>query len=344
MTVDFDLRSNFVQIINGKSSPTEFTRHGLNPATLEVLPEDRKKAVLAYADAIDEYSDQFRDLLITEQGKPIFQATLETNNAINWIRGMASLPLIEDVIEDDETRTVITRHVPPSVIGAIVPWNFPLMLATGKIAPALLTGNVIIVKPSPFTPYGGLKLVELAQKFFLPVVVQSLGGDDNLGPWLTSHPGIDKISFTGSTATGKRVLQSASGTLKRVTLELGGNDPAIVFPDVDIEKVAEKFRDALVRQVESYTVGDGFKAGISHGPLQNDMRYSRVKTFFDDIEKQGWKVATGGRIEPSYVEEPFGPIVPLLSWDDEAKVIERANNTSMGLGASIWTADLDRVA
>ncbi|OQE18948.1 hypothetical protein PENFLA_c020G06533 [Penicillium flavigenum] len=420
MTVDFDLRSNYVQIINGKSSPTEVTRHGLNPATLETLPEvpvatpedldkaadaakaafkiwsatpyeDRKKAVLAYADAIDQYCDEFRDLLITEQGKPIFQATLETNNAIKWIRGMAGLPLLEDVIEDDETRTVITRHVPLGVVGAIVPWNFPLMLATGKIAPALLTGNVIIVKPSPFTPYGGLKLVELAQKFFPPGVVQSLSGDDNLGPWLTSHPGIDKISFTGSTATGKRVLQSASRTLKRVTLELGGNDPAIVFPDVDIEKVAEKvaffaflnsgqiclnlkriyvhssifdeFRDALVRQVKSYTVGDGSKTGISHGPLQNDMQYSRVKTFFDDIEKQGWKVATGGRIMPSagymvtptiidrppdnsriVVEEPFGPIVPLLSWDDEAEVIERANDTSMGLGASIWTADLDRAA
>ncbi|KAJ6028848.1 hypothetical protein N7540_004424 [Penicillium herquei] len=424
MTIDFYLGSNYVQIIDGESSPTEFTRHGLNPATLEVLPEvpvatpedldkavaagkaafklwsttpyeDRKKSVLAYADAIAQYSDQFRDLLITEQGKPIFQATAEVNNAVNWIRGMASLPLIEDVVEDDETRTVITRHVPLGVVGAIVPWNFPLMLATGKTAPALLTGNVIIVKPSPFTPYGGLKLVELAQRFFPPGVVQSLSGDDNLGPWLTSHPGIDKISFTGSTATGKRVLKSASGTLKRVTLELGGNDPAIVFPDVDIEKVAEKliaagsilrilelrsdlpqfeanlcaqlhfdeFRDALVRQVETYTVGDGSKASVSHGPLQNDMQYSRVKTFFDDIEKQGWKVATGGRIEPSsgymvtptiidrppdnsriVVEEPFGPIVPLLSWDDEAEVIERANNTSMGLGASIWTADLDRAA
>ncbi|KAJ5778278.1 hypothetical protein N7520_001524 [Penicillium odoratum] len=420
MIVDFDLRSDYVQIINGKSSPTSATRHGLNPATLEELPEvpvatpedldratdaakaafkiwsttpyeDRKKAVLAYADAIEQYSDQFRDLLITEQGKPIFQATIETESAINWIRGMASLPLLEDVIEDDESKTVITRYVPIGVVGAIVPWNFPLLLATGKIAPALLTGNVIIVKPSPFTPYGGLKLVELAQKFFPPGVVQSLSGDDHLGPWITSHPDIDKISFTGSTATGKKVLQSASRTLKRVTLELGGNDPAIVFPDVDIEKVAEKvaffaflnsgqiclnlkriyvhssifeqFKDALVRQVKSYTLGDGSKDGISHGPLQNSMQYARVKTFFDEIEKQAWKVAVGGQIEPStgymvtptiidrppdnssiVVEEPFGPIVPLMSWDDEAEVIERANNSDMGLGASIWTADLDRAA
>ncbi|OJJ83798.1 aldehyde dehydrogenase family protein [Aspergillus glaucus CBS 516.65] len=420
MTVDFDLKSGYVQIINGKKAPTSTTRHGLNPANLKKLPEapvatekdldqaaeaakaalklwsavpyeERKKAVLAFADAIDQRRDDFRDLLIMEQGKPILQASHEMDAAISWIRGMAGLPLLEDVIEDDDTRRVITRYVPLGVVGAIVPWNFPLLLATSKIAPALLTGNVIIVKPSPFTPYCGLKLVELAQRFFPPGVVQSLSGDDNLGPWLTSHPGIDKISFTGSTATGKRVLQSASHTLKRVTLELGGNDPAIVFPDVDIERVAEKvaffaflnsgqvclnlkriyvhsaifeqFRDALVRQVQGYTIGDGSQSGISHGPLQNDMQYSRVKTFFDDIEKQGWKVATGGKIEKSsgymiaptiidrppdnsriVVEEPFGPIVPLMSWDDEADVIARANDTTMGLGASIWTADLDRAA
>ena len=165
------------------------------------------------------------------------QAEYETDAAIEWMRGMAEIPLPEDIVEDTEDRSIITRYTPIGVVAAIIPWNFPLLLATAKIAPALLTGNVIIVKPSsvvifisqyrihslycrPFTPYCGLKLVELAQHFFPPGVVQSLSGDDNLGPWLTSHPGIDKISFTGSTVTGKRVLQSASKTLKRVTLEL----------------------------------------------------------------------------------------------------------------------------
>ncbi|KAJ3521942.1 hypothetical protein NM208_g13072 [Fusarium decemcellulare] len=265
------------------------------------------------------------------------------------------------------------------------------MLATAKIAPALLTGNVIIVKPSPFTPYCGLKLVELAQKFFPPGVVQSLSGDDRLGPWITSHPSIDKISFTGSTHTGKLVLQSASKTLKRVTLELGGNDPAVVFPDVDVDKVAEKvalfaflnsgqiclnlkriyvhesiyseFRDAMVKHVKAYTFGDGSKDGISHGPLQNSMQYNRVKTFFDDIEKQGWKVATGGKFDPEpkdgyfvtptiidnppeksriVVEEPFGPILPIMSWKTEDEVIERANDTLLGLGASVWSNDIKK--
>ncbi|KAJ0115157.1 hypothetical protein J7T55_001567 [Diaporthe amygdali] len=418
LDLKIDFQDNFVQIINGRSAPTKSTRHGVNPANLMPLAEvpvatqddldsavtaakaafktwsktpydDRRSAVLAFADAIESQRVEFRDLLITEQGKPIPQADAETDAAIAWIRGMADLSLPEDVIEDTEKRTVITRYTPIGVVGAIIPWNFPLLLATGKIAPALLTGNVIIVKPSPFTPYCGLKLAELAQKLFPPGVVQSLSGDDSLGPWLTSHPGIDKISFTGSTATGKAVLQSASKTLKRVTLELGGNDPAIIFPDVDVEKVAqqiavwaflnsgqiclnlkriyvhesiyEDFKKAMVKHAGSFAFGDGTKTGITHGPLQNRMQYDRVKTFFNDIAKQGWEVALGGEmddepekgyfIKPTIidrppeksrivVEEPFGPIVPLLTWQNEEDVIDRANDTTMGLGASVWSNDL----
>ncbi|KAH8763689.1 aldehyde dehydrogenase domain-containing protein [Diaporthe sp. PMI_573] len=415
-----DFQDNFVQIIDGKGAVTEKTRHGINPATLEpkkevpvATPDDldravkaakaalkawsrtpyekRRDAVLAYADAIESLKASFCNLLVSEQGKPIAQADAETEAAVAWIRGMAGISLPEDIIEDNEKRTVTTRYTPIGVVGAIVPWNFPLMLATGKIAPSLLTGNVIIVKPSPFTPYCGLKLVELAQQFFPPGVVQSLSGDDNLGPWFTSHPGIDKISFTGSSSTGKAVMQSASKTLKRVTLELGGNDPAIVFPDVDVEKVAqqiatwaflnsgqicislkriyvhesiyEAFKKAMVKHAAEYAIGEGTKPGVTHGPVQNRMQYDRVKTFFDDIAKQGWEVALGGKMDDSpqkgyyitptiidrppeksriVVEEPFGPIVPLLSWKDEEDVIYRANDTAMGLGASVWSNDISR--
>ena len=133
---------------------------------------------------------------------------------------MADFQIPEDVIEETAARKVVVRYTPIGVVGAIVPWNFPLMLAAAKIAPALLTGNVVIVKPSPYAPYCGLKLVELAQKFFPPGVVQSLSGGDDLGPMLTTHVGIDKISFTGSTATGKAVMKSCASTLKRVVLEL----------------------------------------------------------------------------------------------------------------------------
>ncbi|GKU22160.1 unnamed protein product [Fusarium langsethiae] len=400
-----DLKDNYVQIINGKSAPTQKTHQGTNPATLEKKPkvpvasqddlnnavpwEERRQKLFAWADAVEAQKKEFAELLTSEQGKPVAQANGEADAAVAWIKGQASLDLTEEVVEDSDTRKVITRYTPLGIVAAIVPWNFPLMLAAAKIAPALLTGNVIIVKPSPFTPYCGLKLVELAQQFFPPGVVQSLSGDDNLGPWITSHPGIDKISFTGSTHTGKLVMQSAAKTLKRVTLELGGNDAAVVFPDVDIDAVAEKvsalaflnsgqiclnvkriyvhesiyekFRDAVVKHVKNYKLGDGSNEGTSHGPVQNEMQYNRVKTF-EDIEKQGWKVATGGKFDPEpkngyyitptvidnppedsrvVVEEPFGPILPLLSWKDEEEVIERANDTRLGLGASVWSADLE---
>lgn len=210
----------------------------------------------------------------------------------------------------------------------------------GKIASALLTGNVMIIKPSPFTPYCGLKLVEIGQKFFPPGVLQVLSGDDSLGPQLTAHPGIDKIAFTGSTATGKKVMESASKTLKRVTLELGGKDPAIVCKSVDIaatapkiatlaflnsgqicialkriyihESIYNEFRDAMVAYTKTLKVGDGVEDGVFVGPIQNSMQYERVQGFFDDVEKQGFKVAVGGKtkdsagyfINPTIIDNP----------------------------------------
>lgn len=132
----------------------------------------------------------------------------------------ASIDIPEYTTHEDEDVKVTTKYFPLGVVGAIVPWNFPVFLALGKVASSLICGNTVIVKPSPYTPYSILKVAELAQNFFPPGVVQALGGDDNLGPWMTKHPGIAKISFTGSAATGKRVMAAAAPTLKRVTLEL----------------------------------------------------------------------------------------------------------------------------
>jgi acyl-CoA reductase-like NAD-dependent aldehyde dehydrogenase len=137
-------------------------------------------------------------------------------------------------------RTAIVRWLPLGVGVAIVPWNFPLLLGIGKLLPALLAGNTFIWKPSPFTPYSALKVAELASKIFPPGVVQALSGEEDLGPRFTSHPDVAKISFTGSIATGKKIMASCAATLKRVTLELGGNDAAIVCEDVDIDTVVQK--------------------------------------------------------------------------------------------------------
>jgi len=147
-------------------------------------------------------------------------AAAEVADGVKWLRALAKLELKEEVLEEDDKKQTIVRYTPLGVCIGIVPWNFPVHLACGKIGPSTLPGNPIIIKPSPFTPYCNLKLVELAQQYFPPGVVQVLSGDDNLGPWLTAHPGPEKISFTGSTMTGKKVMESASKTLKRVTLEL----------------------------------------------------------------------------------------------------------------------------
>ena len=144
----------------------------------------------------------------------------EMEFAATMIRTAASLDLPTEEIVDEADRKIRVRYTPLGVTVGIVPWNYPVLLCVSKVAPCLVTGNTLIIKPSPFTPYSGLKVVELAQRFFPPGVLQALSGNDSLGPWLTAHPGPAKISFTGSTATGKKVMESASKTLKRVTLEL----------------------------------------------------------------------------------------------------------------------------
>ncbi|EQB57078.1 aldehyde dehydrogenase [Colletotrichum gloeosporioides Cg-14] len=412
--------TKFYNVINGKLETTPKTRHGLNPSTLEPLAEvplstaedvdravqaaraaqeawaetpyeERKKAVAKLGDLMEENLNEFAVMLSKEQGKPIGFAQFEISEAIKHFRGVPTLPFPEEVVSDDPDRRVITRYVPLGVAVGIVPWNFPILLAVGKICPALITGNAFILKPSPFTPYCDLKIVELAQQVFPPGVFQALSGDDNLGPWLTSHPGVDKVSFTGSTATGKRVMESCAKTLKRVTLELGGNDAAIVLPDVDIKAVApkivtlalynsgqvciaikriyihESIYDELLAEmanvVNSFPVGDGQQEGTMLGPVQNQMQFERVKDLLKDIEEQKHKLAAGSTAPASngkgyfitptmvdnppdnsriVVEEPFGPVFPVLKWSDEKEVIQRANNTDMGLGASVWSKDLEK--
>lgn len=160
--------------------------------------------------------------------------------SVQWLRAFATMEVRDEVLDDNDERTVYATFPPLGVCGAIVPWNWPILLGLGKIGPALLTGNTVIMKPSPYTPYCDLKLGEIASSIFPPGVVQVLSGDDRLGPWMTSHPGIDMISFTGSIPTGKRVAASCAATLKRVVLELGGNDACIVCDDVDIDKCLPK--------------------------------------------------------------------------------------------------------
>ena len=165
---------------------------------------------------------------------------MEVSGSVDWMKAVTQFRPPVHVFEDSAEQFVETKYVPLGVVCAIAPWNFPINLAIWKIAPALLAGNTMVLKPSPFTPLATLKMGQLFGEILPPGVLNVISGGDDLGPWMTSHPGFAKISFTGSTATGKRVMESASKDLKKVTLELGGNDAAIIMPDVDLDEIAEK--------------------------------------------------------------------------------------------------------
>ncbi|KAK5625024.1 hypothetical protein RRF57_000740 [Xylaria bambusicola] len=292
---------------------------------------------------------------------------------------------------DDGQRTAIIRYVPPGVEVGIVPWNFPLTLGIGKLIPELLAGNTSIWRPSPFTPYSALKLAEIGSKIFPPGVFQALSGEDNPGPWLTEHPGVSKVSFTGSIETGKNVMAACATSIKRVTLELGGNDAAVIRDDVDIEAVVgnvaflafvhcgeicmnikriyvhektyDQFLSKMVEHIRSFKMGDHTDPEAFFGPIQNEIQYEKLKTFYSKISTEGWNVALGGKPEdvdskgfyiPATIiqnppdnssiitDEPFGPIVPVLKWSEEHDVIERVNSSKYGLGASVWSNNVPK--
>jgi acyl-CoA reductase-like NAD-dependent aldehyde dehydrogenase len=226
------------------------------------------------------------------------------------------------------------NFIPMGVVGAITPWNFPLVLSVAKVGAALITGNCVIVKPSPFTPYTILKFAEIAQQVLPAGVLQALQGDEKIGPLMTEHPGIAKISFTESSAIGKKIMAAASKTLKSVTLELARNSASVICPDVDVESVAAQvavgsffnsgqfcmaskriyvhkdiypqFLKAITAVVQSWKVGPASERDIMLGPVQNEMQYNIVKSFFKDTVDNGYKFAIGGgsEVEDGYIIKP----------------------------------------
>lgn len=200
----------------------------------------RRAYLLAAADAVAAGAEELAPLLVTEQGKPLGDARTEILGASAWLRYYATLELPRELIRDDGQGYEEVFRRPLGVVSAITPWNFPIILAVWKIAPALRAGNTIVVKPSPFTPLTTLALGRLLRGVLPDGVLNVVAGPDPLGAAMVSHPVPRKVSFTGSTATGKKVAVAAADDLKRVTLELGGNDPAIVLADADVGQIAAK--------------------------------------------------------------------------------------------------------
>lgn len=294
----------------------------------------RREALRAMSAALDEHRDELAALLTAEQGKPLHEAAEEIDDSRTWINYYADLDDPIQVIQDDMVARIEVHRRPLGVVAAITPWNFPLTLANWKIAPALLAGNTVVLKPSPYTPVATLRLGELLQEILPAGVLNVVSGRDHLGPLMTNHPTPRKVSFTGSVATGKHVAASAANDLKRITLELGGNDPAILLDDVDIDAIAgtlfwrafenngqvcsavkrvyapasryDEVVDALSELASKVTVGNGANPGTNLGPLNNEPQLNRVAELVDAAVADGARAVTGGhRIDgPGYFYAP----------------------------------------
>jgi acyl-CoA reductase-like NAD-dependent aldehyde dehydrogenase len=341
-------------LIGGRLVPGAARLDVINPATEEVLttvprsdraqleeavqaakaafpawaatPIRQRGAYLAkLADALEAEQNEFARILTLEQGKPLPRSLREITGSVDLMRYFAAADLPAKVLKEDATQKIVQQHIPLGVVAAIMPWNNPIFLMMIKVAPALLAGNTVVAKPAPTTPVATLKFGELCAKILPAGVINFVVDQNDLGGALTSHPDVAKVAFTGSTATGKKVAESVSGTLKRLTLELGGNDAAIVLDDADVKDVAPKvfngamgnagqvclavkrlyvhdsqydaMCDALGQLARDTIVDDGLKQGTQMGPLQNKAQFEKVKGFLEDAKRDGTIVAGGDALD-----------------------------------------------
>jgi acyl-CoA reductase-like NAD-dependent aldehyde dehydrogenase len=374
--VTTELLTDFTLTIDGQPVTTASTLDVINPATGQVFarcPEAgraeldravaaargafpawrdltfaaRAERIRTFSDALKADQDTLARLLTLEQGKPIGQARDEIGRAATQSVGLTQIPITPQVIEDTDQRRIELQFFPLGIAGIITPWNAPINLAAGPLASALYTGNTVVLKPSPFTPLCTLKLGELARDCFPPGVVNVLAGGDDLGRAMSAHPGIDKSAFTGSDEAGKSVMANAAQTLKRVTLELGGNDAAIVLDDVDPQAIAPKLFfasfvnsgqvcmaikriyvhervydavcDALTEEARKARVGSGLDPQTQLGPIQNRPQYERVIDLLADVKRTGARILAGGEVPAG--EGYFIPPTIVADVDEGSRIV-----------------------
>ncbi|HEX7924376.1 MAG TPA: aldehyde dehydrogenase family protein [Bradyrhizobium sp.] len=311
---------------------------------------ERADACRAIADTIEQHAEELARLLTLEQGKPLngLGSRFEIGGAVAWTRHTSGLSLPVEVLQDGAEGRVELHRKPIGVVGSITPWNWPVMIACWHIIPAIRAGNTVVIKPSPLTPLSTIRLVELINDTLPPGVVNVVTGDNEIGSLMSAHPGIGKVTFTGSTATGRKIMQKAAGSLKRLTLELGGNDAGIVLPDADPKTIVEglfwgafinggqtcaalkrlyvhdSLYDELCRELAAYAkqivVGDGLSETSTLGPVQNRRQFEIVSAFVDEARKKGGRVLVGG--DPSDGPGYFYPVTLVADVDHGCRLVD----------------------
>ncbi len=357
----------------------------------DVDAHERSRLLWSWSALIKDNREALARLITLEGGKPYVEALGEVDYAVSyvdWYAEEAKRTYGRTVPANTPDKKIIIDKFPVGVVAAITPWNFPAAMITRKMAPALAAGCTIVCKPATETPMTTIQLVELAHEAGIPedAISYVLASGKTAGEIFTTHPDVQKVTFTGSTPVGKKLIEQSASTVKNVTMELGGLAPLIVHKDADIDQavaqtIATKFRNAgqtcicanriyvhhaiadeyerqLIEQVHALKVGDGMAEDVKVGPLINEKAVEKVIDHLQDAEQHGgqlsrsWdEVKLGGNfINPVVVtqvnqemkcmhEETFGPVAPVMRYEDLDEAIRMANDTEFGLAAYFFTND-----
>ncbi len=352
------------------------------PAWRAVAPSDRARLLRRLATLVEEHGEELARLESQNVGKPIAGARGEVGMVADVFHFYAG------AVDKHHGETIpvaggvdLTFREPLGVVGLIVPWNFPLNISSWKLGPALACGNTVVLKPAELTPLTALRLADLVLEAGIPegVVNVVAGKGSVVGQRMVEHPDVAKIGFTGSTEVGRRVMEGAAATIKRVTLELGGKSANVVFADADLEKAAaaapyavfdnagqdccarsrilversayDRFLELLVEATRGVKVGDPSDDATEMGPLISAAHRETVSSFVDgDVAFQGETPEGAGFWFPCTLveasnddrvarEEVFGPVAAVIPFADEEEALRLANDTPYGLSGSIWTRD-----
>lgn len=403
-----------------EKSPSNTDFLSLNPSTLEVIGKventsreeidaiiekakkaqkrwaakpdaERKEILLKVAEALQNNSKHLAEWITKEQGKPLNGpgANFEIQGCVGWTQVPASLDLHEEIVFEDETRKDILYRNPIGIVAAIAPWNWPLMIAIWQIIPSLRMGNAVVIKPSEYTTYCSLEMIKVINSVLPEGILQVVTGKGDVGGYLTGHPEIGKVMFTGSTATGKKIIEASANNMARLTLECGGNDAGIIVPGLDVAKHIEnifwgaflnmgqtcaclkrlyvheddyeKVVEALADYSSHIPMGNGADENVVLGPVQNKMQYDKIQDLIHDAENTGADFLFKGQkpdLEGYFIpvtlignvdngdrivdEEQFGPVLPVIKYKTLEEAISKANDSENGLGASVWSDDIEQ--